>query len=540
MHHTAGVGSPSIARVAVCGVPFCLLLVCLFLVCLFLGVVAPPAWAHGGRFIPPAPPLGPPPPPMIPVIPPPTPPGLGGPGPVTPPVTLPPVGTPGTLPGGGGGSPFAPRARRAVPQADPNARWQTWWNLNRLAFLPDRDAVHRRTAVTPRPGETPDKGFWAKKRLEVGGVQVLPFLLGLVDPKAGTRDDLRASALLALGKIAHDEAVVRVLLRELAEESNAQLVRESAALALGLIRRSEPALAFDPLFLDEVRQRLLDSAADARAPVRTRAFAVLAVGLLGDQAFGSPYTKDGRLVIRTLWQRLGQAHAQRDVPIALLTALGLQPAAGVPDGVREGLRRIVSGKSVHGRRWNSVERGHALATALRLGGPDRQALLLRVLRRAREERDVKRAAYLALDVLADTMTPLERRETAKALLESLRRDRDPLSRGLGQLGLGHLLGADLRVGETGVLSVAGAGRALLSEARSGSSTTRGFSVLGLALALRGGKSDERAIVSFLGEARRVLSEPLEKTRGMRASCRPTPSPWGSPVSRRPVRTCSGS
>ena len=466
-----------------------------------------PARAHGGRFIPPSPPLGPPPGPKIPAPPATTPTPVAP--PTTPPSAPPLTGpAPGTLPPAPAG-PFATGpTRRTVPVADANATWQTWWNLNRLAFLPERDAVFARQVTTP--AERDDPRFWARRRAEVGAAQVTPFLLGLVDAKAGTRDDVVASALIALGKIARGPAVVDVLFARLEDPRAAQIVRESAALAVGLLRRSDPELRLGAPVLDAVRERLLAAIDDRQVPVRARAFAVLSLGMLGDQPYATPYTKDGRLVVRALWTRLGRPYARRDVPMALLTALGQLPPAGVPDAVREGLRRMVAGKSVHGRRWDGVERGHALTTALRLGGPDRHALLQRVLLRPREDKEVRRAAFLALGVVAPDLTSAERVETAKAVLGALKKARDPLSSGVGHLGLGHLLGADLRAGSADVLVQTRASRILLSEARSGASTTRGFSVLALSVAMHRVEGEDKLLAGFLAEGRDVLLRELTR------------------------------
>jgi len=395
-----------------------------------------------------------------------------------------------------------------VPPKDLNAAWQTWWSLNRLAYLPDRDDVWARRTTTPNEGDDPR--YWSRRRAELGAQHVLPLLLRLADPATSMRDDVVSSALIALAKTSHDEAVVEAILGRLADPRAAPLVRESAALAAGLLRRTEPEQQMPAVRLDALRERLLEAAEDPSLAERARAFALLSVGLLGDQPFASPYTKDGRLVVRTLWQRLDRTYAQRDVPIALLTALGLQPPDGVPDGVREGLRRMVAGKSVQGRRWDAVERGHALTAAVRLGGPASHALLLRVLGLAREDREVRRAAFLALGVVAERLDAEERLETTQAVHQALKRARDPLSRGLGHLGLGHLLGADLRAGSQDVLLRGGAERELLSEARSGATTTRGFSALALALALRGVQSEEKAVLDFVATGRDVLLRELAR------------------------------
>jgi hypothetical protein len=138
---------------------------------------------------------------------------------------------------------------------------------------------------------------------------------------------------------------------------------------------------------------------------------------------------------------------------------------------------------------------------------------MRVLRTRREHHDVTRAAYLALGVVAERMTSEEREEAAKALETSIKSARDGLTRGLGYLGLGHLLGADLRAGETRVLHGSGARRELVAGARNGPGPTRGFSVLALALACRGVDETRGEAKPFLAEAHAVLLKGLGKEHG---------------------------
>jgi len=269
-----------------------------------------------------------------------------------------------------------------------------------------------------------------------------------------------------------------------------------------------------PVALDELREHLLDAFDDEAVPTRARAFALMAVGLLGDQPFGTAITKDGRLTTRSLWQRLAADYAQRDLPIALLTALGQQPPEGVPDGVRDGLRGLVLGKRTLGRRWDPVERGHALTAVLRLGGPGTAAYLVRVFENKRTPRDVMRAAFSAVGHVAGTLTPDQRRDVGRALERATRQARDPLSLGLAHIAAGQLLGSDLRAGSGAVLRLTGLGRELAAEARNGPTVTRGFALLGLALAIREvPPSDEIEIGRYVAEGKAFLVEAIGRKRG---------------------------
>ncbi len=467
------------------------------------------ARAHGGQFIPP-PPFQPPKPPLIPTVPPPV--TLP---PTTPGTTPPPLPTP-TTPGGTAAPPtrsglVTPRGR-SVRQADPNASWETWWALNRLAYLPDRRAAFERRVLTPRDGDDP--GLWSRQRVEKAAQEIVPFLLDLLRAEERARDDVVASALLALAKVSNGAPTVALLREHLDDARAAPIVREAAALAVGLLRRSEPDLQVEPAVLDALRAHLVDTFDDETVPTRARAFAVMAIGLLGDQPFATAITKDGRLTTRALWQRLARDYAQRDLPIALLTALGQQPPAGVPDGVRDGLRGLVLGKRTLGRRWDPVERGHALTAVLRLPGPDTAAFLVRVLENKRTPRDVLRAAFSAGGHVAGSLRPDQRRDVGRALDRAMRQARDPLSTGLALVAAGQLLGSDLRAGSPTVLRLTSLGRELAAEARNGPTTTRGFALLGLALAIREvPPCDEIDVGRYVDEGKAFLVQALGQERG---------------------------
>ena len=459
------------------------------------------AHAHGGQFIPP-PGDGPPPPVLGP------PPSIPG---VTPPPSGPPAVTPPGVPTGPVTTPGAvARGRGSAAGGDLNASWETWWALNRLAYLPDRDAMDARRAVTPREGDDPH--FGRTRRAEAARLELSPFLRGVAEPQSGARDDLVASALLALARVEAEPATVALLLRRLDDPRAAGIVRESAALALGLLRRSDAALGLPGDALDAVRDRLLAAFDDPALPARARAFCALSLGLLADQPYDEGVGRDGRLVTRALWIRLGTEQAHRDLPVALLVALGMQPPAGVPDGVRESLEEAVLGKRVHGRSWDALERGHALSARLRLGGPGAAAFLRRVLESRRADRALLRAAFLGLEALSPLLDAEERAETGRALATVVERSSDPLTRGLGLLAVGHLLAADLRLVGPGDLRER-LGRLLLDGATGGESPSSGFAALGLALAVRGVEPATREDAAFLLEAKRALLAPLEKGRG---------------------------
>jgi HEAT repeat protein len=128
---------------------------------------------------------------------------------------------------------------------------------------------------------------------------------------------------------------------------------------------------------------------------------------------------------------------------------------------------------------------------------------------------VKRAAYTALGYVAPRLDAETRLETARAILDALARDRDGLSRGLGQIALAQLVRADLRDPEgSPVVASTRATQVLLSEARSGPTPSRGFSALALGLAAAEAKKDTgaatRTSAVFRTEAEAVLLRELAR------------------------------
>jgi len=454
------------------------------------------------------------------------PPGTPAPTPptVNPPTGTPPI-TPPTRPGptNGPDRPKTPRPTgrdtgrggRTAPTANLEDQWQTWWVLNRLSLLPDRTEAVLHAVVTPGrdQDETERRAIWSMRRAVIGKRQVVPLLLRLVDPKTRARNEVVASALIALGKVCTDHAILEILNDHLRDHRAAPIVRESAALALGLIARDQPQLQRSAPELDWVRDRLITAFDDEHLHLRGRAFAALSLGLLGDQPFSMPYAKDGRLVTRAIWTRLEGTEDREELTVALLTALGMQPGAGIPDGVRSGLRKIVAGRRTLGRPWNPGERSHALTALLRIGGPDTFATLRRVVARKREHVDLRRAAYLTVPELLDGMSADEREELARHLHDALRNNRDPLTTGLGQIAMAHVLGADLRASGERVLRNTHADQELLDEARNGATPTRGFSAIALALAVRDVEATSPEASKFLGDAHRVLLRGLTGGRG---------------------------
>ncbi|MDA1196330.1 MAG: hypothetical protein O2894_14265, partial [Planctomycetota bacterium] len=395
----------------------------------------------------------------------------------------------------GSGAPKAPgrASKRKTPiTPSPETSWELWWHLHREAFLPARRFAH--AAITPHAGASGADG-WQAERAVLARTRATPFLLALLEPGARVPDDVVASACLALGKIAEDAAVIDALFRLVLDPARADLVRESAALALGLLRRDDEALRLPTARIEATRGRLLqvfDKHVDGQrvdVPLRTRCFAMYAIGLLGDQPFlADPLSRDGRLIVKLIWERVGVEYGERDLTIALLTALGRQPRAGVPDGVIDGLREVIAGRKTLGHSFDHLERAHAVTALARLADPSGHAALLRLVGDARALLPLRLAAMLALTDRAPLLEGVERTAALRVIRQSFDADQELLASGLAHVALGSFVGADLATGSERTLSFDGADRLLLDRLAEAPEYLRGWAALGLALAARGAKA----------------------------------------------------
>ena len=365
--------------------------------------------------------------------------------------------------------PTAPTSGRGRTRTSEQA-WHKWWILNRWAFLPDRAEVERRQHRVATAGAKDALTFANEQRRAAAQRWIIPFLAQQLDPKFKVTDEVRASSVLALTRVSNDGAAITLAFTWATDRYAANIVRESAALALGLLRRSDPALRVPAVDLDRVRNGLLDIYDDTKIPWRTRTFALLALGLLGDQPFGDGVHREGLILSRALWMRLTKVEPNTEEVVGLLTALGMQPKTGIPETVKEHLRQISVGKRAFGRRWSDLERSHALTALVRLDAPGWPVWLMRVLSSRQTPLAVHRAAWIAVGARAGDFTPDERREVAGIWIAAERRAREPIARGLMRLAQGRLLAADIADKRLDLLQDTPLARTLLASAASSHAT----------------------------------------------------------------------
>ncbi|MDF1701389.1 MAG: hypothetical protein P1V36_09565, partial [Planctomycetota bacterium] len=333
---------------------------------------------------------------------------------------------------------------------------------------------------------------------------------------------IKAAASLALARVANTPEAVTVVMAALEDPTMTHEVRESAAFAAGLFRRSEPERQMEGSRVDALRARLFALANDGEAPRKVRCLALMSVGMLGDQPRGTPLP-DGVMETRSLWRGLVASDQGSELHIAYLTALGMQPQSGAGDVILDGLRDIAIGKRFAKRSWSSRERSHALGTLVRLGGARRSAALSRLITDRRITTDVRRAAFITLAERSSAYGAEERQGLVRTWQMALKNARDPLTRGLGLIALGRILAADLEAAEgsepgaRGLLRTTEAGAVLLKYARTSAQNMRGFAVLALALAIRAADGASPATLKFRAAGQALLREGLAKNEGNAAA-----------------------
>jgi HEAT repeat protein len=454
-----------------------------------LGAAERIASAQGVRFVSPTPPSPPPAPPPVTStpggVPPPTTRPSGA-GPVTPtpapstPATPPPVtGGTGSAPGGTS-TPIGPRGRAAIASG-----WRLWWEANADAIRARHEGRRTDTGTVFRDADasSTNVGDAARRTRVAVEREILPTLRWAIAD--GPRDaDCLASAALALGKTTNDPADLAVLVDLLQTKTASPMAREGAAMALGLLRRTNEAERFDGRAIDGLRETLFAVVDDGKAGTRLRGFAALAIGLLGDQPSdpSDAFAKDGRLAVRGIWTRLAKRWSSEDVPVALVVALSLQPREGVPGAVLDGLRDACLKGRIGREPVGPLTRAQAALALARLGEGESTGLFLGIARAHRHDLVLRRSCVTALGILAPSLDPAMRTVAATGLADVLKFGEPEVS-GLALVSIARLLEADFASGSSAVAD-AGAGEMLFRQLERGNAANRPFAALALSLAAR--------------------------------------------------------
>jgi HEAT repeat protein len=282
---------------------------------------------------------------------------------------------------------------KRTPRGGGRSGWDRWWYVHRERLLDLRGIPGRRRSAEARK-DVPDRD------------PILAALRKFVDHP---NEDIRTSAIVALGRAGDAQILPRLASLIRADDSSAAVV-ESALLAIGLVGTKEKA------HLELIRSVL--AAAD-RSP-EVRSYAALALGMVGDADS-----------MAALVARLGAEEKAHGVRAAAATGLGLLDL----DAAAPALARALVGPD--GLETNPGTRSYSAAALGALATGAGRTALMQAL--ADLDLGVARQAAYSLGVHAD---PWAR----KALLTTLKSPGDARTRAYAGLSLaeaGETAAADL-------------------------------------------------------------------------------------------------
>ena len=285
--------------------------------------------------------------------------------------------------------------------------WTSTWRLNREALLDLRGLQEERLKAST-PESTPhvfgESGGRPLPKEEGDNRAWNDLMKTLMTAARDKNRDVATGAVIALGKAGDVRA--RKLLIELVEDDNAHAtVNESAALAIGMIGGG----------LDERRflERVMK---DERYRTRTRAFAALGLGFLGDVG-----------ALPALMIQAKAKEPSRDVPICAILAMGLLGEEMiVPD-----LSRRLSGAKGLREKDNYLRAWYSAALAKIASGSAIPAVLSSF---SDDYVEVRRQAAFSAPALAGP----ENTQVVSALIAALRGDRDKGVQAFSALALGQM------------------------------------------------------------------------------------------------------
>ncbi|MCC7140218.1 MAG: HEAT repeat domain-containing protein [Planctomycetes bacterium] len=504
---------------------------------------APSAFAHGGQYRAPG---GAVPPglrePSDPTPPPPPPPTTP-PGPTTPPDT-PPSGGPTTpttpnQPGTPPPSPVTPDDPTSPGGRKPQTsydQWIFWWNYNSDDILQIKDAIYKLRATAGSPlgvvgGDSSRGGKSDATRATEKEVhdKVIPALRWAMDPANKQHPDTESASYIALAKITDDPADIALLMKAVVDKASGkkpggldQIVNESAALSLGLLRRTDRARQFDPKELDRVRDFCFDAFHNDNLVTRTRAFAMLSLGLLGDQptTTGAAPTSGGGLFYAPdpaafgpttadrIYEGLKDKYADEQLYVASMIALSMQDPVSIKPEMLDTLKDCALKAKLFKENVSDLVASYATLALGRMGNAKTVTDLSTALKIKQTGTNVKRSAAISLGKLAQRVDGVERANLALELWRTLESVKEPSTRNFGIISLAYVLIEDIKADKTDVVSAKGVKvhEELLKIAKDGRYSERPYGAL--ALGLVGRAIGDRPAVEAYGKFRQDAIEIL--------------------------------
>ena len=344
--------------------------------------------------------------------------------------------TPGATPGGGpsrpggsgGGTPgggSAPGRGGATPgggkkgKSDANNTWAAWWFFNDDRYLNIKAKVRAHETETDNADLfTGDGGVDTVTKVPAKAIRtkVNPNLQYAVkDPYY----DTRAAAVIALGKCGMSDSLSHIQAVLTDEDKR---VRESACLGMGILGNKDavPILVEIMKNTSAAKKRLDRGTKDILT--RTRAFAALAIGLIG--------TRDNDLsdtgAIPALVEMIeSKDKTHRDLKVCPLIALGIMRS-------KESVPLLIN--FLNNKDENNWARAYAATALGKIGDSAAVPHLVKGLRD--KQNAVAQSSAIALGILADASD----KKTSAALQKMIRSGRDLAAKNFSIMGLGQIGG----------------------------------------------------------------------------------------------------
>ncbi|HGY90317.1 MAG TPA: HEAT repeat domain-containing protein [Planctomycetes bacterium] len=388
---------------------------------------------------------------------------------------------PGGVPTGGGGLPVGGGFTGAIKKrrSDAGTSWAAWWFFNDDRFLnlkakvrsQEQDTDTSDLFMSPGASDTIVKVPAKKIREKVN--PALEYALG------DDFFDTRAAAAIALGKTGFPENIAHILK---AVSDDDHRVRESACLGLGILGNKEavPFLIHVMQNTREAKKALGRGTGDVLT--RTRAFAALGLGLIGDRTDIS-----GTQAVSALIDMIkNNENGSRDLQVAPLTALGLMRAT-------EAVPFLIDfAKDQENGAW---QRAYAITALSKIGDQAAKDVLVKGLRD--KQNAVVQSSAMGLGLL----TPADDKKTIAALQRTVRRGRDLAAKNFAIISLGQIGGVSNR-------------NFLVRLVKKGNKFEKTFGALALAVYFNNQKNagdpERRDVAKMLHKAFNGAKDPIER------------------------------
>lgn len=412
------------------------------------------------------------------------------------------VGGPGVPGQGAGTGSFTPGSDGG---ASDFTQWSFWWEFNKEPYLRLKAHVRKLGLVSGS-----DEWFLGNKSKVDGNdslapteqqvrEQIVPALIEALEKE--TNNDIVTGCMIALAKIGDapsesGQSRFEEIFKRFLTDKN-QEVRETAAVALGILADSRLLRTLELLLLDDPEGRKL--VAQPEVDYRTRSFAAYGLGLIGART-GSD--DDRQRIVEILRKTLeSESTRTRDLKVSCVIALGLVPVEGSRAQLIDFLLSFLRDE-----RQEQLVRAHCPAALVRLlpGLPAdalavyrqkiAEDLLERISPGRKEKVEVVQSAVLALGSLGtnDGADPLDRKIRA-ALAAAPRELSDQQARFFALISLAKVGGTTSPLASDPQAGIDEASKALLAQLADGKAPTKAWA--GLACGVLGAKLADTQLVS---------------------------------------------